>query len=273
MNQTEFTFSAESHTVKTDPSRLEKLAKLAKSYRDRNKDAINARRREMRKADPERYRELERKARAKNPEAQRLKDREYYAKNAEIKRKQAEKRRDKNKEKVLESAKRYREKNPQKVLKAIADWKMKNPDSHNQYIKNRKATDPVFALVRRLRSNINRSIKEQGFRKKSKTTEILGADWVEVRRHIESQFTGGMCWARIGEIQIDHIIPMASASTEAEVLALNHYKNLKPLWKTDNLRKSDRMPCGTSARTLRRKGKLPAFTFTPPVEVLEKSEE
>jgi hypothetical protein len=254
MNQTEFTFTLEQACVKNVASRREKLARLAKLYRERNNAKINARRREMRKKNPERFRQLERSARLKDPDAKRAKDRDYYAKRLEIKREQKRLYRARNKEKVLESAKKYREKNPDKVKKAISDWRSKNPTRHNQYIKDRIATDSVFALVRRLRTSVNRAIKEGGYRKKSKTTEILGADWPQVRAHIESQFTYGMCWERISEIHIDHVVPMSSATTEQEVIALNHYKNLKPLWKGDNLRKSDKMPCGTSARTLKRKG-------------------
>ncbi len=55
--------------------------------------------------------------------------------------------------------------------------------------------------------------------------------------HIERQFKDGMSWERFDEVHIDHIIPMKTAKTEADVLRLNHYTNLQPLWAHDNMKK------------------------------------
>jgi hypothetical protein len=40
---------------------------------------------------------------------------------------------------------------------------------------------------------------------------------------------------------VDHIIPLSSGKTESELLKLNHYTNLKPLWAKDNLAKSNKI--------------------------------
>ena len=50
-----------------------------------------------------------------------------------------------------------------------------------------------------------------------------------------------MSWDNYGEWEIDHIIPSASASAinENEIIALNHHKNLQPMWEDENLAKSD----------------------------------
>ena len=46
-----------------------------------------------------------------------------------------------------------------------------------------------------------------------------------------------MTWENHGKWHIDHIIPLATAKTEKQVLKLNNYKNLRPLWAEDNLKK------------------------------------
>lgn len=50
-----------------------------------------------------------------------------------------------------------------------------------------------------------------------------------------------MNWDNYGKWHIDHIIPLASAKTEEEMCNLFHYKNLQPLWASDNFRKSDKI--------------------------------
>jgi hypothetical protein len=44
-----------------------------------------------------------------------------------------------------------------------------------------------------------------------------------------------------GEWHLDHIIPLASATTEEEIIKLNHYTNFQPLWAEENLSKGDRI--------------------------------
>ena len=71
--------------------------------------------------------------------------------------------------------------------------------------------------------------------------EMLGCTPEELRDHLQSQFTEGMTLENHGEWHIDHIIPLASANTEEEIVKLCHYTNLQPLWAEDNLSKSDKI--------------------------------
>jgi hypothetical protein len=44
-----------------------------------------------------------------------------------------------------------------------------------------------------------------------------------------------------GKWHLDHIIPLATATTEEDVIRLNHYTNFQPLWADDNLKKSNKI--------------------------------
>ena len=75
--------------------------------------------------------------------------------------------------------------------------------------------------------------------KKNKKVEILGCTPEFLKEYLEKQFTEGMTWENHGLYgwHIDHIIPLSSATTKEEVIKLNHYSNLQPLWAIDNLKK------------------------------------
>ena len=103
---------------------------------------------------------------------------------------------------------------------------------------------PQNKLSHKVRSLIRMSIKKRGYTKRSKTHEILGCDWEFFKTHIERQFVKGMDWEKMGrEIHIDHITPMATAKTEEDVIALNHFTNLRPMWAKENMSKGARITC------------------------------
>lgn len=200
------------------------------------------------------------RARQPQTEAQRALQRESYARNAEKRRAE---RRDKywsDPERYNAESRAYREANKAKLLAYCRDWHNANKERANaasrahykanksRYIegnairkKARIAADPVFALAERVRSLIYIRLRSGGYTKRSRSTEILGCDWDFFKSHIERQFTKGMTWENRSEWHIDHIVPLASAKTEEDVIRLNHFTNLRPLWAKDNIAKSDRI--------------------------------
>ena len=109
-----------------------------------------------------------------------------------------------------------------------------------EYQKRRKNIDPLYRLRHCISTAICNSLKKYGYRKKSRTADILGCSFEEFKSHIESQFVDGMSWDNRNLWHIDHIMPVSMAKTEDEIIRLNHYRNLRPLWAKDNLSKSDK---------------------------------
>jgi hypothetical protein len=93
-------------------------------------------------------------------------------------------------------------------------------------------------MTRNLRGRTIKAFKSKGYKKSSKTQKMLGVDWEVCKQHIEKQFTKGMNWSNQGDWHIDHIIPLASANNEKDLMKLCYYRNLQPLWAEDNLMKS-----------------------------------
>jgi hypothetical protein len=95
-------------------------------------------------------------------------------------------------------------------------------------------------MGRNIGHSIYKSLRKNGYSKKSRTHEILGCSYDEFRNHIESQFGEGMTWDNMGEWHLDHKIPVSYGLTEEELRALNHYSNFQPLWGDDNIKKGNR---------------------------------
>jgi len=91
-------------------------------------------------------------------------------------------------------------------------------------------------LTEKLRSRCSAAFRNLKLKKKFHTHELLGADYIEIKKHLEDRFLDEMTWSNCGRggWHIDHIIPLAIASNEKELIKLLNYKNLQPLWESDN---------------------------------------
>ena len=149
--------------------------------------------------------------------------------------------------KILEKAKLKRsawvKANKDKDKELQKSYKTKNKDKINKYFRDRRKTDPIFKSKQDVRIFIGTSFRRRKFSKKNKTENILGCTYQEFFTHIESQFVNGMSWDNRSKWEIDHIIPLATAKTEEEILRLNHYTNLRPLWTSDNRKKGSKILC------------------------------
>lgn len=109
------------------------------------------------------------------------------------------------------------------------------------YKRGRRALDPMFKLRSNMGTLIANSLTNSGYIKESSTASILGCSFEEFYNYIESQFTLGMNWTNRDLWHIDHIVPVSFAHSESELILLNHYTNLRPVWATDNLSKGNRI--------------------------------
>lgn len=114
--------------------------------------------------------------------------------------------------------------------------------TYNKYYISRMSNDSIFKMTRNIRSLIRASFKRavnSKYKKSKKTEEILGCSIDYFLTYISSKFKEGMTFDNHGEWHIDHIIPISTAKTEVEIIKLNHYTNLQPLWAKDNLIKKN----------------------------------
>lgn len=151
-----------------------------------------------------------------------------------------------NELKVKERTKKYREDNKEKFKELHQSWKDTHKKEINEYKRNyyhNNKNNLLYSFEIRTRHLILKAFKRKGYKKTSRTQEILGCDYETFIKHLLQTFKNnyGYEWDRIEKVHIDHIIPLATAKTEEEVLKLNNYKNLQLLKELDNLHKSNKL--------------------------------
>lgn len=169
----------------------------------------------------------------------------YYAERAEDAKKASKQWYTENTEQALQSRKYYREKNlfhlkakrKQKYWQDTQSAKEYNKD----YMRERAQKDPVFRLQARCRKRLWAALREGGYTKKSRSFDMIGCSLDYLVAYLEAQFHDGMTWENYGQWHVDHIVPLASAKSEDEVISLFHYSNLQPLWAADNIAKGARL--------------------------------
>jgi hypothetical protein len=103
---------------------------------------------------------------------------------------------------------------------------------------SQRRANRLFALKANLRGRLWACAK--GLRTQSVTLErAIGCTAEEFRDHIQAQFKHGMSWDNYSPDgwHVDHVIPLARARSQSELLSLFHYTNARPLWAPENLRK------------------------------------
>jgi hypothetical protein len=112
-------------------------------------------------------------------------------------------------------------------------------DKHKKPAKQKDET--LLKLKVSIRCLIKKAIKRNGYTKLSSTNNILGCDYDTFKHHIESLFLDNMTWDNRDLWDIDHIVPVSYADNYDELILLNHYTNLRPLWKLDNQSKYNKL--------------------------------
>ena len=128
------------------------------------------------------------------------------------------------------------------------EWRKKHPEEAKLgYARhNAKMRSSVCGRLRDRVGTYLRQMLREG-KEGRKLVDILGYTIAELKQHLESKFVDGMCWERLDEIHIDHVIPVSAfkfASIEdpqfKQCWALS---NLQPLRAADNLSKGNKYSC------------------------------
>ena len=126
---------------------------------------------------------------------------EHYEKNKEIYIAKAKAWVEKNKDRYKEINKKCRTKNKEKYAEKRKQYKAANKDKINEQRREYRArkyqTDPLFCLEVLVRGLTRKAYTRKGYKKNSKTQQLLGCSFEELLQHLGPKPEG--------EYHIDHI--------------------------------------------------------------------
>jgi len=150
----------------------------------------------------------------------------------------------KHKDRINQKNKKFRFENP----KTVKLWRSKYNKSDKARIfwqQYRKKNQ--YVINRRIRDGITYSLGLINTNKKYKCEYYIGCSIKHLKKHIESQFVSGMNWKNRDEWHIDHITPIDYFVKNRDFTNVKiqkecwHYTNLRPLWASDNQKKSNKI--------------------------------
>ena len=155
---------------------------------------------------------------------------------------------------ATERSRQYRLNNLEKDKKNKSDYYINNIEKvkeQHRNLRNKEGyykkkyllekNNPFTYKKTLLRKRISASFKVNRWKKNTIAEKVLGCSYQEAINHISLLFVENMSWDNKHKWHIDHIIPLASATTEEELIKLCHYTNLQPLWAEDNLKKGSKL--------------------------------
>lgn len=142
-----------------------------------------------------------------------------------------------NKVKIAKQKRAYYLANEEKYIAYQKEWHSNNKDKKRKNQKLRLSKDTAYKLKVNIKNLIGNSIRNKNFKKSSPTEQILGCTYHEFKQHLEAKWEPWMNWNNHGKYNgtmdygwdIDHITPLSTATSEEELIRLNHYTNLQPL--------------------------------------------
>ncbi len=100
----------------------------------------------------------------------------------------------------------------------------------------------MHQIVDNLSTRAWKVLNKDKIKRTSTHMELIGCSREQLKEHLEKQFVEGMSFDNYGKWEIDHIKPISLFDLEnnEEMLICFNHTNLQPLWKLDNIKKSNK---------------------------------
>ena len=113
---------------------------------------------------------------------------------------------------------------------------------------NEKHKGGIHKIYSNLKVRICKIVTDQQLKFKFSYSKLIGCSIGEFDEYIKSKFKEGMSIDNYGEWELDHIYPVSKFdfTKEDEFFRCFNYKNIQPLWKTENRKKYNKIMVAVS---------------------------
>jgi hypothetical protein len=129
-----------------------------------------------------------------------------------------------NKEAFLKRNRTWKENNIEQFYKTNKKWVENNPEKVKEIQQRYRENNPYYKV-----RNLFHNLKKKNYK------NITKPEFIQIKEHIESQFQPYMDWTNT---EIDHKIPISWFIKETPTKIINDLRNLHPLLKEENGKKS-----------------------------------
>jgi len=135
----------------------------------------------------------------------------------------------------------YKEQIKKENIKNYYKNKCKNNNIINQYY-NKINNNKINQIFNNITKTTYKTLLKQNVNKIYTYLQLLGCNLLEFEVYLLEKLKDGMTFDNYGKWEIDHIKPISlfNLNNENELFECCNYKNLQPLWKIDNILKSNK---------------------------------
>jgi hypothetical protein len=205
---------------------------------------------QWRKNNPDKVSVMAKNWRLRNPDYYPTHHKEYVKSNRDKIKEISKRYYESHKDKIIKSNKLRKESNKEKNREYMRGynkkWRLNNPDKVREMVQRsneKRKVNPKIKFHHRISAGVNRSLKgnKNGYAWES----LVGYSCDKLREHLEKHFLSGMTWDNMNEWHVDHIVPVGAFNfqtyNDIDFKKCWALSNLQPLWKIDNLKKSNHL--------------------------------
>nr|QBK88752.1 MAG: uncharacterized protein LCMiAC01_04340 [Mimivirus LCMiAC01] len=107
---------------------------------------------------------------------------------------------------------------------------------------NKRNNDVIYKIIDNLSRRACKYLKKINVKRNMTHIQLIGCSSIDLKKYLQSKFLDNMNYSNYGKWEVDHIKPISLYDLQylEQIKECFNYKNLQPLWRIDNRKKSNK---------------------------------